>query len=97
MCLVFQFVCMKCFSIQLVLNLLFSLCLQQGLTIPIAISLTLTLTVENFFSDLTRFEISGLGALKSVEIPKLIMHIVHINAMKHDPNRGFKLPMLLAT
>ncbi|MCG8622125.1 MAG: hypothetical protein MJE68_09050, partial [Proteobacteria bacterium] len=49
-----------------------------------------TLAVESFFSDLTRFEFSGLGAPKSVDIPKLITHIVHINATKHDPNRGFE-------
>ena len=49
-----------------------------------------TLAVESFFSDLTRFEFSGLGAPKSVDIPKLISHIVHINSAKHDPNRGFE-------
>ena len=45
-----------------------------------------TLAVESFFSDLTRFEFSGLGAPKSVDIPKLITHIVHINSTKHDPS-----------
>ena len=49
-----------------------------------------TLAVESFFSDLSRFEFSGLGAPKSVDIPKLINHIVHINCTKHDPNRGFE-------
>ena len=49
-----------------------------------------TLAVESFFSDLNRFEFSGLGAPKSVDIPKLISHVVHINTTKHDPNRGFE-------
>ena len=49
-----------------------------------------TLAVESFFSDLTRFEFSGLGAPKSVDIPKLITHVVHINSTKHDPDRGFE-------
>ena len=46
--------------------------------------------MESFFSDLTRFEFSGLGAPKSVDIPKLITHVVHINSTKHDPDRGFE-------
>ena len=45
-----------------------------------------TLAVESFFSDLNGFEFSGLGAPKSVDIPKLITHIVHVNTTKHDPN-----------
>ena len=49
-----------------------------------------TLAVESFFSDLNRFEFSGLGAPKSVDIPKLITHIVHVNTTKHDPKHGFK-------
>ena len=49
-----------------------------------------TLAVESFFSDLNRFEFSGLGAPKSTNIPKLISHVVHINTTKHDPNRGFE-------
>ena len=49
-----------------------------------------TLAVESFFSDLNRFEFSGLGAPKAVDIPKLISHIVYINSVKHDPNRGFE-------
>ena len=49
-----------------------------------------TLAIELFFSDLTRYEFSGLGAPKAVDIPKLISHIVHINTMKHDPLRGFE-------
>ena len=49
-----------------------------------------TLAIESFFSDLTRYEFSGLGAPKAVDIPKLISHIVHINTMKHDPSRGFE-------
>ena len=49
-----------------------------------------TLAVESFFSDLNRFEFSGLGAPKSVDIPKLITHIVHVNTLKHDPNCGFE-------
>ena len=49
-----------------------------------------TLAVESFFSDLNRFEFSGLGAPKSVDIPKLITHIVHINSVKHDPECGFE-------
>ena len=50
-----------------------------------------TLAVESFFSDLTRYEFSGLGAPKSVDIPKLISHVVHINATKHNPYRGFEI------
>ncbi|MCG8622193.1 MAG: hypothetical protein MJE68_09400, partial [Proteobacteria bacterium] len=49
-----------------------------------------TLAVESFFSDLTRYEFSGLGAPKSVDILKLISHVVHINTTKHNPNRGFE-------
>ena len=49
-----------------------------------------TLAIESFFSDLTRYEFSGLGAPKAVDIPKLISHIVHINTTKHDPERGFE-------
>ena len=49
-----------------------------------------TLAIELFFSDLTRYEFSGLGAPKAVDIPKLISHIVHINTMKHDPLCGFE-------
>ena len=49
-----------------------------------------TLAVESFFLDLNRFEFSGLGAPKSVDIPKLITHIVHVNTTKHDVKRGFK-------
>ena len=37
-----------------------------------------------------RFEFSGLGVPKAVDIPKLISHIVHVNTTKHDPNRGFE-------
>ena len=44
-----------------------------------------TLAIESFFSDLTRYEFSGLGAPKAVDIPKLISHFVHINTTKHDP------------
>ena len=51
---------------------------------------TSTLAVESFFSDLTRFEFSGLGAPKAVDIPKLISHVVHINSLKHNPHRGFE-------
>ncbi|MCG8620448.1 MAG: hypothetical protein MJE68_00420, partial [Proteobacteria bacterium] len=29
-------------------------------------------------------------APKSVDIPKLISHVVHINTTKHNPNRGFE-------
>ena len=49
-----------------------------------------TLAVESFFSDLTRYEFSGLGAPKAVDIAKLILHLVHINTLKHNPNRGFE-------
>ena len=49
-----------------------------------------TLAIESFFSDLTRYEFSGLGAPKAVDIPKLISHIVHVNTIKHDPVRGFE-------
>ena len=48
-----------------------------------------TLAVESFFSVLTRFEFSGFGAPKAVDIPKLISHVVHINSLKHNPDRGF--------
>ena len=43
-----------------------------------------TLAFESFFSDLARYEFSGLGAPKAVDIPKLISHVVHLNTMKHD-------------
>ena len=33
---------------------------------------------------------SGLGAPKSVDILKLITHIVHVNTTKHDPKGGFE-------
>ena len=49
-----------------------------------------TLAVESFFSDLARYEFSGLGAPKSVDIPKLISHVVHLNTTKHNPDHGFK-------
>ena len=49
-----------------------------------------TLAVESFFSDLMRFEFSGLGAPPAVDIPKLI---VHINSLKHNPDRGFEFTM----
>ena len=49
-----------------------------------------TLAVESFFSDLNQFEFSDLGAPKSVDIPKLITHIVHVNTTKHDPKCGFE-------
>ena len=49
-----------------------------------------TLAVESFFSDLSKFEFRGLGALKAVDIPKLISHVVYINTTKHDPKRGFE-------
>ena len=49
-----------------------------------------TLAVKSFFSNLSCFEFSGLGAPKAVDIPKLISHVVHINTTKHDPNRGFQ-------
>ena len=49
-----------------------------------------TLAVESFFSDLNRYEFSGLGSPKSVDIPKLLSHIVHVNTTKHNPNRGFE-------
>ena len=46
--------------------------------------------MESFFSDLSKFEFGGLGAPKAVDIPKLISHVVYLNTMKHDPNRGFE-------
>ena len=49
-----------------------------------------TLAVESFFSDLTRYKFSGLGAPKAVDIPNLISHIVYVNTIKHDPDKGFK-------
>ena len=49
-----------------------------------------TLAVESFFLDMNRFEFSGLGVPKSVDILKLITHIVHVNMTKHDPKCGFK-------
>ena len=49
-----------------------------------------TLAIESFFSNLTKYEFSGLGAPKSVDIPKLISHVVHINTTKHNPACGFE-------
>ena len=49
-----------------------------------------TLGIESFFSDLTRMEFSGLGIPKSCDIPKLILHLVELNRVKHDPDRGFE-------
>ena len=49
-----------------------------------------TLGIESFFSDLTRMEFSGLGIPKSCDIPKLISHLVELNRVKHDPDRGFE-------
>ena len=49
-----------------------------------------TLAVESFFSDLSQFELGGLGAPKAVDIPKLISHVVYINTTKHDPECGFE-------
>ena len=49
-----------------------------------------TLAVESFFSDLSKFEFSGLGTPKSTDIPKLLSHLVHINTTKHNPSRGFE-------
>ena len=49
-----------------------------------------TLGIESFFSDLTRMEFSGLGTPKSCDIPKLILHLVELNRVKHDPDRGFE-------
>ena len=46
--------------------------------------------MESFFSDLSKFELGGLGAPKVVDIPKLISHIVYLNTTKHDPKRGFE-------
>ena len=49
-----------------------------------------TLGIESFFSELTHMEFSGLGTRKSSNIPKLISHIVQLNQVKHDPDRGFE-------
>ena len=49
-----------------------------------------TLAVESFFSDLARYEFSGLGTPKAVDIPELISHIVYVNTIKHDPLQGFE-------
>ena len=49
-----------------------------------------TLAVESFFSDLARYEFSGLGTPKAVDIPKLILHVVHLNTTKHDSDCGFE-------
>ena len=49
-----------------------------------------TLGIESFFSDLTRMEFSRLGTPKSCDIPKLISHLVELNRVKHDPDRGFE-------
>ena len=46
-----------------------------------------TLAVESFFSDLSKFKFGGLGAPKTVDILKLISHVVHLNTTKHDPKR----------
>ena len=49
-----------------------------------------TLGIESFFSDLTQMEFSGLSTPKSCDIPKLISHLVELNRVKHDPDRGFE-------
>ena len=49
-----------------------------------------TLAVESFFSDLAHYKFSGLGAPKSVDILKLISHVVHMNTTKHNPEHGFE-------
>ena len=47
-----------------------------------------TLAVESFFSDLARYEFSGLATSKAVDIPN--SHIVYVNTIKHDPLWGFE-------
>ena len=49
-----------------------------------------TLAIKSFFLDLTRYEFSGLGAPKAIDIPKLISHIVYVNTIKHDAVCGFE-------
>ena len=51
------------------------------------------LGIESFFSELTRMEFSGLGTPKSSDIPKLISHIIQLNQVKHDPDRGFEFTL----
>ena len=52
-----------------------------------------TLGIESFFSELTRMEFSGLGTPKSCDIPKLISHIIQLNQVRHDPDRGFEFTL----
>ena len=52
-----------------------------------------TLGIESFFSELTRMEFSGLGTPKSSDILKLISHIIQLNQVKHDPDRGFEFTL----
>ena len=84
---VFQYELMKQCYTQLVPDFLCSDYLQINLIIQ---GLYQLLLWRVFFSDLTCYEFSGLGAPKAVDIPKLISHVVHVNTTKHDPSRGFE-------
>ena len=58
-------------------------------TTPINQRAISTVGIESFFSDLTHMEFSGLGCPKAVDIPRLITHVTQLNAIRHDPHRGF--------
>ena len=58
-------------------------------TMPINQRSISTVGIESFFSDITHMEFSGLGCLKTVDIPHLITHVMELNTIRHDPNRGF--------
>lgn len=48
-----------------------------------------SLGIENWFSELSRSNFTTLGCPKSCDVPRLIAKLVEINAVKHDPHRGF--------
>lgn len=48
-----------------------------------------TLGIESFFSDVTAMEFSGLGCPKAVDLPRLMSHVVQLNSVKHNQQRGF--------
>ena len=58
-------------------------------TMPINQRSISTVGIESFFSDITHMEFSGLGCPKAVDIPCLITHVMELNTIRHDPNRGF--------
>ena len=46
-----------------------------------------TLVIESFFSELMQMEFTGIGCLKSVDIPCLITYVTSMNNIHHDPER----------